>query len=177
MSKVLFRTASNALLGAVMLTASFAPLSEAAVFTKKLKLQVDSVYSGQGYFKYDDEDLQPLGDLSGNQFTSIIEVAFAYDGENEQSINDPDAIVNFDSSGNFLGIDLILPAPVGQIDDVLIANDDAYIPSIAFVANEKAVEYSSFEAVDEPQVISALPLLLGLVMCGKTLLRKTEPML
>jgi hypothetical protein len=135
--------------------------ASAARLRRTFDLNSTAPYKGSGFFEYDSAILTPTGDPSGHQFTPILHALFRYTSEVEQPIVDPLSAVNFDSAGNFLGIDLELPAPLSQLNGVLVANENAYIANAIL---SSAVTYGAATPASTP--IPTPTLLPGLLALG-----------
>ena len=159
----------SVLAGALMLGLLSGEAASAALLRRTFDLNATSSYQGSGFFEYDNSTLSPTGDPSGNQLTPILSAIFRYTGEVDQSIADPLSAVNFDSAGNFLGIDLELPVPLGQPNGVLIANENAYIANALF---SNVVTYGSPTPVSTP--IPTPALLPGLLAFGWCTCRRQQ---
>jgi hypothetical protein len=157
--------------GALILGLLNVEAASAVLLRRTFDLNATSPYQGSGFFEYDSATLAPTGDPSGNKFTPILSAIFRYTGKVDQSIVDPLSAVNFDSAGNFLGIDLELPAPVGQLNKVLIANENAYIANALF---SNIVTYGAATPASTP--IPTPALLPGLLALGWRTRRRQKAM-
>jgi hypothetical protein len=150
------KTLLPVLTGAVLLSLLGVGAADAALVRRSFSFNATSPYTGTGFFDYDDALLQPSGDPSGNQSTQILAVVFGYTGQTTQLINDPLSRVNFDSIGGFLGLDLELPAPLNQLDSVLIANENIYLPADSSAVIENIVNYGVPTPVPTPAMFPSL---------------------
>lgn len=139
--------------------------AQAALVRRTFELNASQ--TGSGFFDYDDSALTTDA-FTGNQFSDILNAIFQFTGEGQQTLNDPFAAVNFDSAGNFLGIDLEIDAPTSALQSVLIANEDAFIPATAFTAESTTVTYGAPTAVPTPALLP------GLVGLGLGVMRKKQ---
>jgi hypothetical protein len=161
-----FRTIGLMMVGVLFLQGAIVDRASAATVRRTFNLNAGSPFTGGGFFDYDDAAL--TAGISG-QTTPILMAEFTYSGGLPQLIDDPLSAVNFDSLGAFLGIDLVLPAPAGEINNVLIANEDAYIPEDASQPFEGVVSYG---AAVPTTAIPTPALLPGLVALGWKALRQ-----
>ena len=142
--------------GSILLTSFTMENASAFTVQKTFTLNATSPYKGTGLFSYDDAFLFSTGDPSGNFYSDILNVTFGYTGQLSQAIADPFKRVNFDSSSNFLGIDLEIPDPLNPSDTILIANENAYIPTSTTTVSSGVVTYGSATAVPTPALLPSL---------------------
>jgi hypothetical protein len=142
--------------GTVLVTSFTALSANAATVQKTFTLNSTAPYTGTGFFDYDDALLFTTGDPSGNLYADILNATFGYTGQASQVITDPFKRVNFDSIGNFLGIDLEIADPFNLPDTILIANENAYIPSASTIAISGVVGYEDRTAIPTPALLPGL---------------------
>jgi hypothetical protein len=154
------------LASSALLTALTVATAEAAVVRRSFELTAPAAYMGTGFVDYDDANLLPTGDPSGHLYADILAVGFAYTGQAPASISDPFKRVNFDSASTFLGIDLEIPDSQDPLQTILIANEDAYIPSSSSAVTSGVVSYGAAVPVPTPALLP------GLVMVGWRAIRR-----
>ena len=155
-------TTTIACLGsALALSMLTVPQAEAATVRRSLTLTASQ--SGSGFFEYDNAALTEAS--SFGRFTDILNAEFRFEGEAVQTVNDPFAAVNFANDGTFLGVDLELSPFSPSLNNVLIANDEVYVPADAFLPEAGAT-------VTYGEEIPTPALLPGLVALGIKTVRK-----